>query len=182
MITIPSELRMVRTAVRRVAARLREREVHIPDRLPEIGAMVETPAAALTADRLSTICDFLSIGTNDLTMYTLAVDRADEQVANLYNPLHPAVLRLIQFTAGAGAASKVPVTLCGEIGGDPRYTALLVGLGLRSLSMSPHNLLEVKERVRSIDVASATRMAEAALKQADSGRIGALVDDFNGLL
>ena len=90
--------------------------------------MIEVPGAALAADALAASADFFAIGTNDLIQYTLAIDRGDEAVAELYNPLHPAVLRLIQFAVEAALRAKKPVCLCGEMAGDPRYTALLLGL------------------------------------------------------
>jgi phosphotransferase system enzyme I (PtsI) len=97
--------------------------------------MIEVPGAALTADALAQASDFFSIGTNDLTQYTLAIDRGDEH-AQLYNPLHPAVLRLIQFATEAALRARIPISVCGEIAGDPRYAALLMGLGIRELSMA----------------------------------------------
>jgi phosphotransferase system enzyme I (PtsI) len=130
---------------------------------------------------LATVADFFSIGTNDLIQYTLAIDRGDEQVAGLYDPLHPAVLRLIQFTTQAALRRRIPVNLCGEMAGDPRYTALLLGLGLRDLSMTPASLLRVKKRLRSLDIQEATQRTQHIMDQWDSGRIAAMLDDFNGL-
>ena len=112
-------------------------------------------------------------------MYALAIDRADEQVAHLYNPLHPAVLRLIQFTTEAALRNRIPVSLCGEIAGDPRYTALLLGLGIRELSMAPRKIPRVKGRVRAIDLAAAAEMTRAIMAQHDPGRIAAMLDAFN---
>ena len=126
--------------------------------------------------------DFVSIGTNDLIQYTLAIDRADEQVATLYDPLHPAVLRLIQFTIEAALRSRIPVAVCGEIAGDPRYTALLLGLGVRELSMSPPAVPSVKKRIRSLELMEANRRARVIMDQSDSGRIATLLDDFNALV
>jgi phosphotransferase system enzyme I (PtsI) len=143
--------------------------------------MIEVPAAALAADGLARACDFFAIGTNDLTMYALAIDRADEQVAHLYNPLHPAVLRLIQFTTEAALRNRIPVSLCGEMAGDPRYTALLLGLGIRELSMAPIRIGRIKGRVRRIDLAAAADRAQTIMAQSDPGRIAALLDDFNAL-
>ena len=114
--------------------------------------MIEIPGAALAADSLARDCDFFSIGTNDLTMYTLAIDRGDEQVAHLYNPLHPAVLRLIQFTTAAALRARIPINVCGEMAGDERMTALLLGLGIRDLSMAPAALPRVKQRIRNLDL------------------------------
>ena len=125
--------------------------------------------------------DFFAVGTNDLIQYTLAVDRADETVAHLYNPLHPAVLRLIQFAVEAAARRGIPISVCGEIAGDPRYAALLLGLGLRELSMAPRNIPRVKQRIRKLDMVAATRRARAIMDQSDSDRITALLDDFNAM-
>ncbi|MFQ5785397.1 MAG: putative PEP-binding protein, partial [Alphaproteobacteria bacterium] len=128
------------------------------------------------------VCDFFSIGTNDLTMYTLAIDRGDEQVAALYNPLHPAVLRLIQFTAEAASRSGIPVNVCGEVAGEPRYTPLLLGLGIRELSMSAASLPLVKQRIRGLNLGEAGRRARAIMEQTDSGVIAALLDDFSAVV
>ncbi len=130
MISTIGELRRAREAMEQVARRLRRRGVRLPEALPPLGAMIEVPGAALAADALAGEADFFAIGTNDLIQYTLAIDRTDEQVAHLYNPLHPAVLRLIQFAVEAAARRRIPIGVCGEIAGDPRYAALLLGLGL----------------------------------------------------
>jgi phosphotransferase system enzyme I (PtsI) len=181
LISTVSELRRVREALAATARRLKRRGVRIPDKLPPLGAMIEVPGAALAADALAGEADFFAIGTNDLIQYTLAIDRGDEQVAHLYNPLHPAVLRLVQFTAEAALRARIPVCVCGEMAGDPRYTALLLGLGIRDLSMAPVNLGRVKQRIRSLDMVAATRRARAIMDQWDDGRIAALLDDFNTL-
>jgi phosphoenolpyruvate-protein phosphotransferase (PTS system enzyme I) len=179
LITTLSELRRSREALEQAARRLRRRGVAIPDTLPPLGAMIEVPGAALAADALAGEADFFAVGTNDLIQYTLAIDRTDEQVAHLYNPLHPAVLRLIQFAVEAAARRRIPIGVCGEMAGDPRYAALLLGLGLRELSMSPRNIPRVKQRIRKLDMVAATRRARAIMDQADSDRIAALLDDFN---
>jgi phosphotransferase system enzyme I (PtsI) len=179
MITTAEEVRKSRAALRRAARRLIRQGVAIADPLPPLGAMIEIPAAALSADRLIADCDFLSIGTNDLTMYALAVDRGDDHVADLYDPLHPAVLRLIQFTAEAAARAGKPVNLCGEIAGEARFTALLLGFGFTDLSMSANSLPAVKRRVRQLDLGRARDLAEATMNLPDARRIAALIDDFN---
>ena len=181
MITTTGEVRRVREILKKVAQRLNRAGVAIADPLPPVGIMIEIPAAALAADGLAKTCDFFSLGTNDLTMYTLAIDRGDEQVASLYDPLHPAVLRLIQFTAEAARRANIPLNLCGEIAGDPRYTALLLGLGLRSLSMSATGIPRVKQRILGLDLAEAIKRAQSIMEQSDRGRIAALLDDFNAL-
>ncbi len=127
MITTVSEMRRVREAMEQIARRLRRRGVKIPETLPPLGAMIEVPGAALAADALAAEADFFAIGTNDLIQYTLAIDRSDEQVAHLYNPLHPAVLRLMQFAIEAAIRRRIPISVCGEIAGEPRYAALLLG-------------------------------------------------------
>lgn len=181
MVTSVSEVRRVREILTRAARRLRRRGVAIADPLPPLGVMIEVPGAALSADALAQASDFLAVGSNDLTMYTLAIDRSDEQVAHLYDPLHPAVLRLVQFTADAGLRARIPVTICGEMAGDPRYTALLLGLGFRELSMAAMSIPRVKQRLRSIDAGAARRRAGVIMEQMDSGRIAMLIDDFNAL-
>jgi phosphotransferase system enzyme I (PtsI) len=112
-------------------------------------------------------------------MYTLAIDRGDDQVAPLYDPLHPSVLKLIAITVDAANQADIPVSLCGEIAGDPRFTALLLGLGVRDLSMSPGSILSVKQRLMGLDMAAAEERAKTIMAQHDPGRIAALVDDFN---
>ena len=181
MISSTSEVREVRKTLTIVARRLKRRGVKIADPLPPLGVMIEVPGAALAADAMATVADFFAIGTNDLTMYTLAIDRAEEQVADLYNPLHPAVLRLIQFSVEAALRARLPISVCGEMAGDPRYTALFLGLGVRDLSMVPSALPRVKSRILSLDLQAANRRAAAIMDQSDSGRIAALIDDFNAL-
>lgn len=181
MITSVSEVREVRKILQKVARRLKRRKIAIADPLPRLGVMIEVPGAALAADSLAGEADFFAIGTNDLTMYTLAIDRAEEQVADLYNPLHPAVLRLVQFAIEAALRARIPVSVCGEMAGDPRYTALFLGLGVRELSMTANALPRVKSRILGLDLQAATRRAGVIMDQVDSGRIAALLDDFNAL-
>jgi len=179
MIATLEEMRAVREVVARVVKRLRRKGVAMAEPLPPLGVMIEVPGAALAADALAWHADFFAIGTNDLTQYTLAIDRADEAVAHLYNPLHPAVLRLIQFSAEAALRARIPVSVCGEVAGDPRFTALLLGLGIRELSMSSTNIPVVKQRIRSLDLVAATRRARVIMDQSDSARIAQLLDSFN---
>ncbi len=179
MVSTVEEVRDVRETLDRVVKRLKRRGQPPPDPLPHLGVMIETPGAALAADSLAWHADFFSIGTNDLTQYTLAIDRADEAVAHLYNPLHPAVLRLIQFATEAALRARIPVSLCGEMAGDPRFTALLLGLGIRDLSMSTTNIAKVKQRIRHLDLVAATRRARVIMDNSDSARIAQLLDGFN---
>ncbi len=130
----------------------------------EVGAMIEIPAAALTLPLFIKRLDFLSIGTNDLIQYTLAIDRVDHEVAHLYNPLHPAVLQLLSMTIAAGAKADVPVAVCGEIAGDTKLTRLLLGMGLREFSMHPAQLLAVKQEVLNSDIAALEPAVRRILK------------------
>jgi phosphotransferase system enzyme I (PtsI) len=144
-----------------------------------VGGMVEVPAAAIAADLFARRLDFLSIGTNDLIQYTLAIDRVDDAVSYLYDPLHPAVVRLIGMTIRAGRAAGIPVAMCGEMAGDARYTRLLLGLGLTEFSMHPTALLEVKRIVRESNRGELTRIADTALTEQDPGALHAAVDRMN---
>ena len=181
MISSVSEVRQVREIVTQVAKRLKRRGIKMADPLPPMGIMIEVPGAALAADALAQLADFFAIGSNDLTQYTLAIDRGEEQVAHLYNPLHPAVLRLIQFATEAALRARIPISVCGEIAGDPKFVPLLLGLGIQDLSMAPVNLPRVKQRIRSIDYLAATRCARLIMDQWDAGRIAMMLDDFNAL-
>ncbi len=182
LISTPGEIRSVREAMGEITRRLKRRGMPLPESPPPLGAMIEVPGAALAADALAAEADFFAIGTNDLIQYTLAIDRGDEAVAHLYDPLHPAVLRLIQFAVEAALRRRMPVSLCGEMAGDPRFSVLLLGLGLRNLSMAPRNIPRVKQRIRELDIAAATRRARAIMDQSERARIAALLEDFNGLL
>ena len=148
MVTTVAEVRAAREIYERVARRLRRRGERLPEKLPPLGIMIETPGAALSADALALEADFFAIGTNDLTAYTLAVDRGETDVAELYDPLHPAVLRLVQFATEAALRMRMPVSVCGEMAANPRLTPLLLGLGLRSFSMNASAVPRVKQMVR----------------------------------
>ena len=125
--------------------------------------MIEVPSAALTADAMVKEVDFVSIGTNDLIQYALAVDRNNEHVSHLYRPLHPAILRMIRSVLDAAGPAGVEVSLCGEMGSDAGAAALLVGMGLRRISLSPRMIPEVKTRIRRMNVAQMARVAEESL-------------------
>jgi phosphotransferase system enzyme I (PtsI) len=181
MISAVTEVKQTRAALEQVAKRLKRRGVKIADPLPPLGIMIEIPGAALAADALAQCSDFFAVGSNDLTMYTLAIDRGEEQVAHLYNPLHPAVLRLIQFATEAALRGRIPISVCGEIAGDPKFAPLLLGLGIQELSMAVGNIPRIKQRVRSLDFAAAARCARIIMEQTDSGRIAMLLDDFNAM-
>ncbi len=141
-----------------------------------VGAMIEIPAAALTLPLFVKRMDFLSIGTNDLIQYTLAIDRVDHEVAHLYNPLHPAVLQLLAMTISAGAKAGIPVAVCGEIAGDTRLTRLLLGLGLREFSMHPAQLLAVKQEILGSDLSLLEPVARKVLKVYEPAAIAEAVE------
>lgn len=139
----------------------------------QLGAMIEIPAAALTVHTFLRYFDFLSIGTNDLIQYTLAIDRADESVAHLYDPLHPAVLRLVAEVIAAGRAQGKSVSMCGETAGDVGMTRLLLGLGLRSFSMHPAQILAVKQEVLRADTRRLAPWAQQVLAGEASANLSA---------
>ena len=178
MVTVPAEVAQAREIYERVARRLRRRGEALPEKLPPLGAMIETPGAALAADAIALEADFFAIGTNDLTMYTLAVDRAEIDVAHLYDPLHPAVLRLMQFATEAALRLRMPVSVCGEMAGNAKLVPLLLGLGLRSLSMNAGSIPRVKQAVRSLDIDDCARFARRVMEQSDPERIAELVEEF----
>ncbi|MGH7448153.1 MAG: phosphoenolpyruvate--protein phosphotransferase, partial [Longimicrobiales bacterium] len=155
------ELRAARAAVDRAADSLRARG-QTPTRVP-IGVMIEVPSAALTADLLAKEADFFSIGTNDLIQYCLAVDRTDDRVSRLYEPLHPAILRMIRMVVRAGRRQRIPVAVCGEMASDPVLLTLLVGLGLTEFSMAASAIPVAKQAVRGLRAADARRVASRSL-------------------
>ena len=156
-----SEIRQTRALIEQARHELdREGLVHGPVR---VGAMIEVPAAALSVRMFLQHFDFLSIGTNDLIQYTLAIDRADESVAHLYDPLHPAVLRLVADTIAEGQRQGKPVSVCGEMAGDVAMTRLLLGLGLRSFSMHPSQILAVKQKILRSDTRRLSEWAQQVL-------------------
>jgi len=137
----------------------------------EVGAMIEIPAAALAVKMFLRYFDFLSIGTNDLIQYTLAIDRADEQVAHLYDPLHPAVLKLVADTIREGALHNKDVSVCGEMAGDPTMTRLLLGMGLRQFSMHPTQILRVKQEILRADVGRLKDWTERVMQAEDPAAV-----------
>ena len=144
-----------------------------------VGAMIEVPAAAISAAMFAKQLDFLSIGTNDLIQYTLAIDRIDDQVNYLYDPLHPSVLKLINTTLQAGRKADIPVAMCGEMAGDPRYTRLLLGLGLQEFSAHPSNLLEIKQIINKCKISELEKQAKKILGTTVASKISPMVDALN---
>ncbi len=178
MVTVPAELRAAREIYERVVRRMRRRGVRLPETLPLLGVMVETPAAALGAGTLGLDAEFLSIGTNDLTMYTLAVDRASSSVAPLYDPLHPAVLHLIGHATDAALRLRRPVSVCGEMAGNPLAVPLLMGMGLRSFSMSASAIPRVKQVVRQASLDECRRLACRVMEESDPVQVSRLLTEF----
>ena len=149
------------------------------DQSVEVGGMIEVPAAALALPMFMRKLDFLSIGTNDLIQYTLAIDRTDDSVAHLYDPLHPAVLHLIAHTIQAANRGGTPVAVCGEMAGEPQLTRLLLGFGLRNFSMHAQQLLAIKERVLRTNLAEVQPLAQRVLRQSDPARTRELLAKLN---
>jgi phosphotransferase system enzyme I (PtsI) len=148
MLSSLQELQLTLALIEQTKRELAHEGLTFDPQLP-VGGMIEIPASAITAQSFARHLDFLSIGTNDLIQYTLAVDRMDEEVNFLFDPLHPAVLHLIRNTIDAAIEANIPVGMCGEMAGDPRFTQLLLGMGLRELSMQPSALLEAREIIRN---------------------------------
>ena len=141
--------------------------------------MIEVPAVAINADIFAQELDFLSIGTNDLIQYTLAIDRTDDRVSHLYNSLHPAILKLINTTIKAGKKHKKEVSICGEMAGDSKLTKLLLGMGLRHFSMHPSRILSVKKQVLNSNTLKLTTLADKILKAKESENIETLIQKIN---
>jgi phosphoenolpyruvate-protein phosphotransferase (PTS system enzyme I) len=163
MISTLLELRQCKMILAEVKEDLEDEGIAFNPQLP-VGTMIEVPSAAILADQLAREVDFFSIGTNDLVQYTLAADRNNEAVASLYNPGDPAVLRLIDNVVRAGRKYEITVNVCGEMSGEPQYTMLLLGLGLRQLSATPHNIPEIKKIIRSVTLAESVAVTQEAMR------------------
>jgi len=163
MITCFEQILKAKELIYEVMDELCRNDISFDENL-QIGVMIETPAAVMIAEKLAEVSEFFSIGTNDLTQYTLAVDRSNEFVSNLFDSFHPSVLLMIKKTAEAAFSKNIPVSVCGELAGHPAATKLLIGLGINQLSVSPPNLLDLKRRVLEIDYSEAKIFAEDLLK------------------
>jgi phosphoenolpyruvate-protein phosphotransferase (PTS system enzyme I) len=177
MITCMAEVNAVLGLIAEARRQMRRDGLKFDPLMP-VGGMIEVPAAALMAGALARRLDFLSIGTNDLIQYTLAIDRVDDTVSYLYDPLHPAVIRLIKHVIDAAVSTRTRVSMCGEMAGDPRYTPLLLGLGLRELSMHPGSLLEVKDRLRRCDIGALGRTIASVIDSLDDMPAQALLEQL----
>ncbi len=176
LITSIGELRQAKFLVRDVMEEMDEEGLPFDRSLP-LGMMVEVPSAAIQAETFAREADFFSIGTNDLVQYTLAVDRTNERVANLYTPMHPAVLRLIRDVARAGKKREIEVSCCGEAAGDLEFAMLLIGLGLRTLSVSSSSIPQLKRFVRSVSIQQCERAARQALALDSEVQVAAMIRD-----
>ena len=174
MISALSELLQAKQLLEEVRAELIGEGLELNKDLP-VGIMVEVPSAAATADLLAKEVDFFSIGTNDLVQYTLAVDRSNQAVAGLYQPAHPAVLRLVKQVIDVGRRNRIPVAMCGEMSGDAGYTMLLLGLGLKEFSVAPAAIPEIKKMIRSINMDQAKEVADKVMQMKDPSEIVAFL-------
>jgi phosphotransferase system enzyme I (PtsI) len=177
MISGLAELRAARAILEEAKDELRRESIPFDEKLP-VGIMVEMPSAAITADLLARECDFLSIGTNDLIQYSLAIDRVNEHVGYLYHPLHPAILRFVRFVADAGHAAGIRVGMCGEMAGEPMFAQVLLGLGLEELSMNPISLPVVKSVIRGSTRAEAERLIEEVLSLSTAADVERCVEEW----
>jgi phosphotransferase system enzyme I (PtsI) len=176
------EVKTVRVLLARYSEELRHEGHRVPAHVP-VGIMVEVPAAAMIIEHLAREVDFFALGTNDLTQYTLAVDRGNEQVAKLFRPFHPAVLRLVEMVISAGARFGVPVSLCGEMAADPLAVPVLIGMGLTEFSMHPPALPVVRSLVRAVTFRETRRIAQRALALAGAKEVEEyLLEQLSGLL
>jgi len=181
MLTNVDELDQVLALIEEAKQTLKKMQIDFDKALP-VGAMIEVPAAALAADAFAKKLDFLSIGTNDLIQYTLALDRIDDEVNYLYDPLHPAVLKLIQMVIKSGKKANIPVSLCGEMASDTHYTRLLLGMGLEYFSVQANALLEVKHIIVNSTLKNLQVEAKKILNTYDSNEIKMRVQRLVNLL
>ncbi|OGV77146.1 MAG: phosphoenolpyruvate--protein phosphotransferase [Methylotenera sp. RIFCSPLOWO2_02_FULL_45_14] len=178
MLCTLAELRQTKLLLERAKQSLRKENILFDENIA-LGGMIEIPAAAINAEAFANELDFLSIGTNDLIQYTLAIDRTDDAVAHLYNPLHPSVLKLISMTIKAGAKLGKSVSVCGEMAGDVKLTKLLIGMGLRQFSMHPSHILSIKQQVLHSQLVTLDAQARKILGLTDIEKIEPLVAKFN---
>ncbi len=178
MLSQAHEIDQTLAALGRAKNSLRNERIPFDEVIP-VGAMIEIPAAALAVGLFLRRVNFLSIGTNDLIQYTLAIDRSDEQVSQLYDPLHPAVLMLLAHTIASAEKVDIPVSICGELAGDPTLTRLLIGMGLRQFSMHPAQILAVKQRIMQSHYAELAPLVRRMLRHEEPGRIREQLDKLN---
>ncbi len=181
MLSSLQELHAVKSIIEELKQELKDEGHSFNPDIP-VGGMIEVPAAALAADSFAKHLDFLSIGTNDLIQYTLAVDRVDDEVNYLYDPLHPSILKLIQLVIQAGHKADKAVSMCGEMAGNPLYIPLLLGMGLRKFSMQPGVLLEAKRIIRASDIGSLTKQVANLMSHLDEEDIVQRVKQLSSVM
>ena len=178
MVSNVSELLEAKKLISDVRNDLLSKKIKILEKHIDIGVLIETPAAALISESIAKNCDFLAIGTNDLTMYTLAIDRGDEEVAKIYDPAHLSVLRLIKLSAESAKKVGVPISVCGEMAGDTMFTSLLLGMGIDRLSMSISRILKVKQFIENVNYEEVKKISDEILNQDDSVRIKQILKSY----
>jgi phosphotransferase system enzyme I (PtsI) len=178
MVSRREEMVAVRALAASLARDLRSEGFEIGDAM-EIGAMIEVPAMAMSLGTIVDQVDFVSIGTNDLVQYLLAADRGNDALADLYSPLHPAVMRLLHDILALGIRRNLPVAVCGEMAGDARYTRLLLALGLTDFSLHPSTLLEVRQAIRHSDLGKLRQSARKLMRATDREGIERWLSDRN---
>ena len=179
MVSNVSELIETKKIIKEVKKDLLKKNKKLKLTVPKIGVLIETPAAALISEALAKNCDFFAIGTNDLTMYTLAIDRGDEEVAKIYDPGHLSVLKLICMTARSADKNKIPVSICGEMAGDTLFTSILIGMGIRTLSMSTSRILKVKQYLSQVNSNEVKKISDDIFKQDDNVLIKNILYNYN---
>ena len=179
MVSNVSELIETKKIINEVKNELLKKQKRLKIKIPKIGVLIETPAAALISEALAKNCDFFAIGTNDLTMYTLAIDRGDEEVAKIYDPGHLSVLKLIYMTAKSAEKNNIPISVCGEMAGDTLFTSILIGMGIRTLSMSTSRILKVKQYLSKINSIEVKKISDDILKEDDNVTIKNLLNNYN---
>jgi phosphotransferase system enzyme I (PtsI) len=179
LVTTAEEMEQARNIYEDTIRDMKTEGIPLPNRMPSLGCMIEVPAAALAADSLAIVSDFFALGTNDLTQYTVAIDRGNDQVADLYDSLNPAVLRMIDFSFQAAKRAGIPISICGEMAADPKLTGLLFGIGLRDFSVGTGALLRIKRRIREIDSSAAITHANDVMSQNNRSVIEELIKRFN---
>jgi phosphotransferase system enzyme I (PtsI) len=178
MLAHAHEIDQTLAALEQAKAGLRKEKIAFDEKI-QVGGMIEIPAAALAIGLFLRRLDFLSIGTNDLIQYTLAIDRSDEQVASLYDPLHPAVLMLIAHTLASAEKVNIPVSVCGEMAGDPKLVRLFLGMGLRIFSMHPSQILKIKNRVLKANVEEIAPTVRRMLRLEEPGKLQEALEKLN---
>jgi phosphotransferase system enzyme I (PtsI) len=172
------ELKQVRLMIEEMRTELRQKSLKFDPHMP-YGVMVEVPAIAICTDLVAPQVDFFSLGTNDLIQYALAIDRGDDAVNYLYDPLHPAVLRLIKMSIDAAKRADKPISMCGEMASDTRYVRLLLGLGLRSFSVNPEAFLEIKQIINNSHLAGLAPLSNKILNMSSQTEIANVLDTIN---